>query len=169
MKRIKRFNNFVRVNEEFIGLGMVALAGLSLAGVLMYKEAKRMWSKHIADSKYIPTGKIEKVKNQITGKEETISEYKDKEGKLYYGYDHMWNPNPNEWTIDCGDLYRAVYKAEDKIKLERFLKGVRPSIGDESDSIKRPDPVDMLYLKDYEDVKSEWVPRYKGLVRGTIG
>ena len=169
MKHIQRFNNFIRVNEEFIGLGIVALAGLSLAGGLIYKEAKRMWTKHIVGSKYIPTGKIEKVKNQITGKEETISEYKDKEGKLYYGYDHMWNPNPNEWSIDCGDLYRAVYKAEDKIRLERFVKGVRPSIGDDSDSTKRPDPVDMLYLKDYEDVKSEWVPRYKGLVRRTIG
>jgi hypothetical protein len=169
MKHIQRFNNFVRVNEEFIGLGMVALAGLSLAGVLMYKEAKRMWSKHIAATKYIPTGKIEKVENQITGKEETISEYKDKEGKLYYGYDHMWNPNPNEWTIDCGDLYRAIYKAEDKIKLERFLKGVKHTIGYDSDSTKRPDPVDMLYLKDYEEIRKEYAPRYKEIVRGTIG
>ncbi len=76
IKHIRRFNNFVRVNEEFIGLGMVALAGLSLAGVLI-------------------------------------------------GYD--------------------------------------------SDSTKRPDPVDMLYLKDYEEIRKEYAPRYKGIVRGTIG
>jgi hypothetical protein len=51
MKHIQRFNNFIRVNEEFIGLGIVALAGLSLAGGLIYKEAKRMWTKQIVGSK----------------------------------------------------------------------------------------------------------------------
>ena len=153
MKHIKKFNNFQPINEELGGLGVLALTGLALAAGGIYTKAKQMWSKHITGAKYQPTGNQEKVKNQETGKEETISEYQDKEGKLYWGYDHMWNPNPqqDESSPASDDLYRAIFNLEDKAKLVKFLQGIKVKTSmPEMDYLDKPKPVDMIFLKDYD-------------------
>lgn len=152
MKHIRRFNNFQPINEEFGGLGILAIAGLALAAGGIYKKAKQMWSKHITASKYQPTGNTEKVNNMETGKEEIISEYQDRDGNLYWGYDHMWNPDPQMGESPRNlDLYRAIFRVEDKARLIKFLQGIKVKTSmPEMDYLDKPKPVDMIFLKDYD-------------------
>jgi hypothetical protein len=116
-----------------------------------------MWSKHITGAKYEPTGNQETVINEETKGKEVISEYKDKEGNLYWGYDHMWNPDPmmND-TVRESDLYRGIYKAEDKDRLIKFLKGIKVKTSkSEYDYFDKPEAVDMIFLKDYDRERIE--------------
>ena len=163
MKHIKKFENFnvnsnsTKVNEEFGGLGVLALGGLALAASAIYTGAKRMWSKHITGSKYEPTGNQETVVNDETGGKEVISEYKDKEGNLYWGYDHLWNPDPMMHdTARNADMYRGIYAAKDKDKLIKFLKGIKVKTSKpEYDYLDKPEAVDMIFLKDYDEERIE--------------
>ncbi len=152
MKHIRRFNNFQPINEELGGLGVLAIAGLALAAGGIYTKAKQMWSKHITASKYQSTGNTEKVNNMETGKEEIISEYQDRDGNLYWGYDHMWNPDPQmEESPRNLDLYRAIFRVEDKARLIKFLQGIKVKTSmPEMDYLDKPKPVDMIFLKDYD-------------------
>jgi hypothetical protein len=163
MKHIKKFENFdidsnsTKVNEEFGGLGILALGGLALASGAIYTTAKRMWSKHVTGSKYTPTGNQETVINEETGGKEVLSEYKDKEGNLYWAYDHMWNPDPMvEDTPRNNDLYRGVYHAKDKNRLIKFLKGIKVKTSEPSyDYFDIPEAADMIFLKDYDKERIE--------------
>ena len=162
MKHLKKFENFdntnsTKVNEEFGGLGILALGGLALASGAIYTTAKRMWSKHVTGSKYTPTGNQETVINEETGGKEVLSEYKDKEGNLYWAYDHMWNPDPMvEDTPRNNDLYRGVYHAKDKNRLVKFLKGIKVKTSEPSyDYFDIPEAVDMIFLKDYDKERIE--------------
>jgi hypothetical protein len=162
MKHLKKFENFdntnsTKVNEEFGGLGILALGGLALASGAIYTTAKRMWSKHVTGSKYTPTGNQETVINEETGGKEVLSEYKDKEGNLYWAYDHMWNPDPMvEDTPRNNDLYRGVYHAKDKNRLVKFLKGIKVKTSEPSyDYFDIPEAADMIFLKDYDKERIE--------------
>jgi len=154
MKHIKNFKSFQSVNEELIaGLGVLAVAGLALAGSAVYDKARRLWSKHITGSKYTPTAKQEKVKNVETGKEETLSEYKDSDGNLYWGYDHLYTPDSIEGANLA--LYRAIFGVEDKSRLIKYLQGIKVQTAKpEYDYLDRPEPVDMIFLKDDYDYGS---------------
>ena len=162
MKHIKKFENFdidsnsTKVNE-MIGLGLLALGGLALASGAIYTGAKRMWSKHITGSKYQPTGNQETVINDETGGKEVISEYKDKEGNLYWAYDHLWNPDPMmDDTPRNSDLYRGVYHAKDKARLIKFLKGIKVKTSEPRyDYFDIPEAADMIFLKDYDKERIE--------------
>jgi hypothetical protein len=162
MKHIKKFENFdidsnsTKVNE-MIGLGLLALGGLALASGAIYTGAKRMWSKHVTGSKYQPTGNQETVVNEETGGKEVISEYKDKEGNLYWAYDHMWNPDPMvEDTPRNNDLYRGVYHVKDKNRLIKFLKGIKVKTSEPRyDYFDIPEAADMIFLKDYDKERIE--------------
>jgi len=173
MKYIKTFESY-SVNEEL--LGIFAVAALALGGSAIYTSARRAWSKHVTGSKYEATGKTELVKNdnnikqgygrKTAGIEFTIAEYKDSDGNLYCGYDHLYDPDhgPNSSFSD-GDLYRAIYKIEDKSRLVRFLKGLEASVTENPKSLQAqiavirdkqtyvdiPAPVDMIFLDDYDD------------------
>lgn len=153
MKHIQKFENFNndKVNE-MVGLGLLALGGLALAAGGIYTSAKRLWSKHVTGSKYEPTGNKETVVNNDTGSKEVISEYKDKEGNLYWGYDHLWNPDPMMHdTKREADLYRGIFAAKDKEKLIKFLKGIKVQTSKpERDYLSKPVAVDMIFLEDYD-------------------
>lgn len=162
MKHLKKFENFdntnsTKVNEEFGGLGVLALGGLALAASAIYTTAKRMWSKHITGSKYQPTGNQETVINEETKGKEVISEYQDKEGNLYWGYDHLWNPDPMmEDTPRNSDLYRGIYHDKDKNRLVKFLKGIKVKTSEPSyDYFDIPEAVDMIFLKDFDKERIE--------------
>jgi hypothetical protein len=167
MKYIKTFESY-SVNEEF--LGILAVAALALGGGAIYTAAKRAWSKHVTGSKYEATGKTELVKNESTGKEFKIDEYEDSDGNLYCGYDHLYDPDysPNSdavFSVRDMDLYRAIYKIEDKSRLARFLKGLEASVTENPKSmnaqvavIKKqetyvdiPAPVDIIFIDDYDE------------------
>ena len=177
MKYIKTFESY-SVNEEL--LGILAVAALALGGSAIYTSARRAWSKHVTGSKYEATGKTELVKNDYNksaayqrdreaGIEFTIAEYKDSDGNLYCGYDHLYDPDhsPNSSYRDC-DLYRAIYKIEDKSRLVRFLKGLEASVTENPKSLQAqiavikdkqtyvdiPAPVDMIFLDDYDEERT---------------
>ena len=165
MKYIKTFESY-SVNEEFGGLGILALGGLALATGTIYNAARRAWSKHITGSKYEATGNTELVKNDETGKEFTIAEYVDSDGNLYCGYDHLYDPDQSaNSTMRDMDLYRAIYKIEDKSRLVRFLKGIKASVEENPKSFKSkvavikgetgymdsPEAVDMIFIDDYDE------------------
>lgn len=155
-----------QMNESF--LGVLAVGALALGASGLYTNAKRMWSKHITGRKYKPTGVSEIVHNQEKDKDITIKQYKDKDGNLYWGWDHLWNPDP---MIDSGpgysdDLYRAIFKEKDENKLKKFLRGekVKTIMGShgsimkhspEYDYLDKPEPVDMIFLKDFDDERYE--------------
>lgn len=156
MKHIQKFesfnhNNSTKVNEG-LGLGLLALGGLALGASAIYTTAKRLWSKHITGSKYEATGNKETVVNNDTGSKEVISEYKDKEGNLYWGYDHLWNPDPmmNDTSREA-DLYRGIFALKDKERLIKFLKGIKVKTSKpEYDYLSKPEAVDMIFLKDFD-------------------
>ena len=165
MKYIKTFESH-SLNEEFGGLGILALGGLVLAAGSIYTAAKRAWSKHIDGSKYEPTGKTELVKNDDTGKEFKIAEYKDSDGNLYIGYDHLYDPEQSAYSSGRDmDLYRSMYKSEDKPRLVRFLKGIKASVEENPKSFKSqvavikgesgymdsPESVDIIFIEDYDE------------------
>jgi hypothetical protein len=162
MKHLKKFENFdndsnsTKVNE-MMGLGLLALGGVALAASGIYTSAKRLWSKHITGSKYEATGNQETVINEETKGKEVISEYKDKNGVIYWGYDHMWNPDPMmKDTAKDNDLYRGIYKLEDKARLVKFLKGIKVKTSrKEYDYLDKPEAVDMIFLKDYDKERIE--------------
>ena len=167
MKYIKTFESY-SVNEEFGGLGILAVGALVLGAGGIYTAARRAWSKHVTGSKYEATGKTELVKNDETGKEFTIAEYEDSDGNLYCGYDHLYDPDATEmthFTIRDMDLYRAIYRLEDKSRLVRFLKGIKASVEENPKSFKSqvavikgetgymdsPESVDMIFIDDYDE------------------
>lgn len=146
---LKSKNTKTQINE-IAGLGVLALAGLSFAAPAIYDKVKKFWSKNVTSSKYKPTGNKETVTNEETKKQEIISEYKDKEGNLYWGYEHYHNPNPQMGdTTFNDDIYRAIFKASDKARLVKFLKGIKVKTSmPEMDYLDKPKPVDMILVKD---------------------
>ena len=161
MKYIKKFENFdnnsnsTKVNEEFVGLGVLALGGLALAGAAIYTGAKRIWSKHVTGLKYELTGNKEEVINKETTKKEIISEYKDKEGKLYWGYDHKYNPDAQMGDSPSKDIYTAIFNESDLDRLKKYLNGIKvktfAGIGAVHDYLDKPKVVDMIYKSSLVD------------------
>jgi hypothetical protein len=138
-----------KVNESV--LGIIAAGGLALGGHALYTQAQRMWSKYITGSKYKPTGNSEKVINIETDKSETISEYKDKDGNIYWGYDHFYTDSPESNE----DLYRGIFKASDKNRLVKFLQGIKVKTSlPNYDYLDKPKPVDMIFLKDFDEERT---------------
>lgn len=176
MKYIKTFESY-SVNEEFGGLGILALGGLVIASTGMYAAAKKAWSKHITGSKYKPTGKTELVKNEDSGKEFTIVEYVDSDGNLYFGYDHLYDPKQStDFTMRDMDLYRSMYKVEDKSRFVSFLKGIKANVDEnpkskvavikgETGYIDSPEAVDIIFIADYDPnfMKQSPMPKYLSL------
>ena len=115
------------INEELGGLGVLALVGAAIAGPGLYTSAKQLWSKHITSKKYEKTGKTEKV-IKTDGNTQIIDEYIGKDGKIYWGYDHLWSPdtfaNPEEAKASL-DLYTAIFNEEDLPRLKKFITGIK--------------------------------------------
>jgi hypothetical protein len=149
-KRSKKMNESV--------LGILAIGGLALGASALYQQSKRMWSKHITGSKYKPTGIDENVYNEEKEETITIKQYRDKDGNLYWGWDHLWDPEPMDSgsTIREADLYRAIFKDQDKEKLIKFLRGIKVKTSNPNyDYLDKPKPVDMIFLKDYDKERIE--------------
>jgi hypothetical protein len=148
---------YKRVNESLLGsLGILAVGALALSAGGLYTKAKRMWSKYVTGKKYEPTGRSETIYNEEKDVDITIEQFKDKEGNLYWGWEHMWNPDPQMDTPKfASDLYRAMFDEKDKARLERFLKGIKVETSIPSyDYLDKPKPVDMIFLKDFDEERN---------------
>jgi xanthosine utilization system XapX-like protein len=164
MKHLKKFNeNYKPINEEVVGLALMAgLAGV-LAAPAVYSWAKNFWSKNVIGSKYDETGKVEKVVTKLpqeiaftallsksqreSGEVVTeLKEYVDNLGNKFWGYDHLWSPDDmedyNEYVASC-DLYTALYKAEDLEALKKFLANSERYSGKGVSG--KPNPIEMIY------------------------
>ena len=160
MKYIKTFESF-QLNE-ITGLEIFALGGLALASGAIYNKARELWSKHFIGSKYEETGNAEEIGS------ETIKEYVNKDGELFYGYDHPYNPNGSESGEDyiAGmDMYTAMFAQSDLEQLKVFLselnakreevgleQGQKHMISNTSQRLEstRPTPIDMIYRRDLD-------------------
>ena len=160
MKYIKTFESF-QLNE-ITGLEIFALGGLALASGAIYNKARELWSKHFIGSKYEETGNAEEIGS------ETIKEYVNKDGELFYGYDHPYNPNGSESGEDyiAGmDMYTAMFAQSDLEQLKVFLselnakreemgleQGKKHMISNTSQRLEstRPTPIDMIYRRDLD-------------------
>lgn len=162
VKRIikEQKNNPKRINE-MTGLGLLALAGLSLAAPGIYDGARKMWSKYITGRKYQKTG--EEI--EIAG--EVLSEYESRDGEFFWGYDHNYDQDTKGFytqdEIPSGDIYTAIYREEDLPKLKRFLEEVKKGrkskekyysrelgYGSKEMHLNKPEPVDMIYVKNID-------------------
>ena len=161
MRYIKTFESF-QLNE-ITGLEIFALGGLALASGAIYSKARELWSKHLIGSKYEETGNVEEIGG------ETIKEYVNKDGELFYGYDHPYNPDGSESGEDyiAGmDMYTAMFAQSDLEQLKLFLielnakreemgleQGKRHMISKTPQRLvsTRPIPVDMIYRRDLEN------------------
>jgi nitrogen regulatory protein PII-like uncharacterized protein len=141
MKHLKTYESFV----DYIGMLPLAAPFLIIAGPKLYDRAKKLWSKHITSMKYEKTGKKEYLETPLYGKGKMtkilIEQYKDKSGKLYWGYEHQYAP---EQTIkiddsDPDELYTAMFKEEDLGKLKAYFTDKYTN--------KKPEAVDMIYRK----------------------
>lgn len=113
----------------------------------------RLWSKHITSKKYEKTGKTEKV-IKTDGNTQIIDEYIGKDGKVYWGYDHLWSPdtfaNPEEAKASL-DLYTAIFNEKDLPKLKKFIAGIKVKTSlPEYDYLDSPKAVDMIFRKDVD-------------------
>lgn len=142
--------------NEIAGLTVLAAAGLAFTASAIYSKAKQLWSKHVIGEKYQKTGKEETVNN------EKLTQYKDKEGNLYWGYDHRYNPDPQVGDAKSKDIYTAVFKESDLDRLKKFLQGIKVKTSitgsdgkfkpsPEQDYLDKPKPVDMVYRKSLKD------------------
>jgi hypothetical protein len=141
MKHLKRYESFM----DYIGMIPTVIPFLILGGPELYDRAKKLWSKHITSRKYEKTGKQEYLETPLYGKGKTtkilIEQYTDKQGKLYWGYEHQYDPRQ---TINADDsnpdeLYTAIFREEDLGKLKDYFADLY--------SNKKPEPVDMIYRK----------------------
>lgn len=161
LKSKKLLKKDEKINEAF-GLGVLAVAGLAFTASAIYDKAKQLWSKHVIGEKYQKTGKEETVNN------EKLTQYKDKEGNLYWGYDHNYNPNEEVGnTTPSRDIYTAMFKESDLNRLKKFLQGIKVKTSitgsdgkfkpsPEHDYLDKPKPVDMIYRKNVDDDKDNY-------------
>jgi hypothetical protein len=155
-KMKKEINDIIKsspINEELGGLGVLALVGAAIAGPGLYDSAKQLWSKHITSKKYEKTGKTEKV-IKTDGNTQIIDEYVGKDGKIYWGYDHLWSPDkfadPEEAKASL-DLYTAIFNEEDLPRLKKFIAGIKVKTSlPEYDYLDRPKAVDMIFREDVD-------------------
>ena len=112
------------------------------------------------------------VKNESTGVEFKIDEYQGDDGKIYWGWEHLYNPDADMSDAinqaHDSDLYRAMYKSEDKSRLVRFLKGLEAHVSENPKSmasqvavfdeketyVDNPEPVDMIFIDDYDEERN---------------
>jgi|688.fasta_scaffold697028_1 hypothetical protein len=134
-----------KINEAF-GLGVLAVAGLAFAATGIYDKARQLWSKHVIGEKYQKTGKEDEVNK------EKLTQYKDKEGKLYWGYDHKYNPDPQMGDSPSKDIYTAIFNESDLDRLKKYLNGIKVKTSKpEYDYLDKPKVVDMVYRSSLVD------------------
>jgi hypothetical protein len=149
MKYIKTFESY-SVNEEFVGLGILACFGAVLASGAIYDGIKKGYSKYVTGNKYEKTGKQVKLSSEKL-KEQIISEYEDSDGNLYWGWDHQYNPeldthhaSVETGTMPTGDVYTGIFEYDDLEKLKKFIL-------DFPNYSLRPEPVDFIYVKNIDN------------------
>lgn len=156
MKHIKTFESY-SVNEELIGtIASIAAIGAVLASGAIYDGIKKGYSKYIKGRKYEKTGKEVKVATKSL-KGQIIYEYEDRDGNLYWGWDHQYNPNTGSHRalsayddLPTGDVYTGIFKHEDLEKLKKFVVEF-PNYRN------KPEPVDMIYSKNIDnDISGEY-------------
>lgn len=149
MKYIKTFESY-SVNEELLGsIAIIAGIGAVLASGGIYDGIKKGYSKYITGRKYEKTGKeIEVNANKL--KKQVIYEYKDGDGKKYWGWDHQYNPEMGDHRasvetggMPTGDVYTGIFNYEDLEMLKKFIV-------DFPNYSNKPEPVDMIYLKNID-------------------
>lgn len=152
MKHLKTFGKYHSTNEELIGLGALALAGLVLASDIIYRKAKEFWFNKLR-KKYQPTGEIQKVDviNRGVPSIAVVKQYEDEDGDLYWGFDHQYN-SEGDYQMTSGDIYTAIYQLQDLKRLKKYLRGekIQSSIP-EYDYLDAPKPVDMIYRHSIQD------------------
>jgi hypothetical protein len=169
MKRIRRFNSYNSVNEEFGGLGILAGIGLVFLAPAIYDQARKFWSKHIIGDKYTETGKKEIVETKLpqnisytarlteeerqSGIVKTeLKQYKDSIGNLYWGYDHLYTPDEYadyEESVANLDMYTAMFLEEDYQELKSFLQNSERYTGK---GVKfDTKPIDMIFREDWNE------------------
>jgi nitrogen regulatory protein PII-like uncharacterized protein len=141
MKYLKTYESF----GEYVSMIPFVTPFIILGAPKLYDQAKKLWSKHITSKKYEKTGKTEYLETALYGKGRRtkilIEQYKDKAGKLYWGYEHQYDPGQTIEidSSDSNEIYTAIFKEEDLVKLKDYFL--------DKYSNKRPEPVDMIYRK----------------------